>query len=352
LIVHVSRPEEQRVGIRTKVIIPKRSRTTQPSSLSPTTRQYGACQHPKAFMRFILTGLGNWSAAWKLVETGVREAEKRGFWGVVFPDQYMWDMKDLGVDSFKGIDDTLDTWIALTSLATQTRSIHLGTWVTPIPLRPPGILAKMVSTLDVISQGRTILGVGAGSSQRLFEGYSDWNPPRVRFERTKEGVELILRLWAEGNVEFKGVHYHAKGAVLDPKPVQKPHPPLLFGGAGPRMLRLAGRYADICYIPPWNKMSFEESKKIVLREARHYGREEKISFALAYTPLGPGQQYNREQYRKEVDNADKSRFDYFITAWDTNVAPWDLDQTSLPGVIQSYVACLNDFAENIMNDFQ
>ena len=303
-------------------------------------------------MKFILTGLGNWAAAWKLVEAGVMEAEKRGFWGVVFPDQYMWDPKDLGVDSYEGIDHTLDTWVAVASLAAQTRHIRLGTWVTPIPLRPPGVLAKIVSTLDVISGGRTILGVGAGITRRLFEGYSEWDSPKVRVDKTKEGVELILRLWTERKVDFKGRHYQAKGAVLDPKPLQKPHPPLLFGGSGPRMLRLAGQYADICYIPPWNKMSFEESKKIVLDEANRHGREDKVSFAAAYTPLGPGQSYDREQYRREVKKAHKAGFSYFITAWNQDAAPWEVDASSLPGVIRSYMACLRDFAENVMPGFQ
>lgn len=87
-------------------------------------------------MKFILTGLGNWAPAWKLVEAGVKEAEKQGFWGVVFPDQYMWDPEDLEVDSFEGIDHTIDTWIVLSHLAAQTQRIHLGTWVTPIPLWP------------------------------------------------------------------------------------------------------------------------------------------------------------------------------------------------------------------------
>jgi len=303
-------------------------------------------------VKFILTGLGNWAAAWDLVEAGVKEAEKQGFWGVVFPDQYMWDPKDLGVDSYEGIDHTLDTWVALSHLAAQTKHIHLGTWVTPIPLRPPGVLAKIVSTLDILSGGRSILGVGAGITQRLFEAYSEWDPPKVRVDKTKEGVELILRLWTENKVDFIGHHYVAKGAVLDPKPVQKPHPPLLFGGSGPRMLRLAGQYADICYVPPWNKLSFEESKRIVLQEAKHHGREDKVSFAAAYTPLGPGQGYDREQYRREVEKANTAGFSYFITAWNQDAAPWEVTASSLQGAIRSYLSCLNDFAENVMPAFQ
>lgn len=131
---------------------------------------------------------------------------------------------------------------------------------TPIPFRPPGILAKMVATVDLLSSGRTILGVGAGWSRTEFEGYNEWVSGKTRVDRTEEGVKLILRLWQEDKVDFQGKFYSAKAAVLDPKPLQKPHPPLLFGGFSPRMLRLAGRYGDLCFIPPWIKIPFESAK--------------------------------------------------------------------------------------------
>ncbi len=136
---------------------------------------------------------------------------------------------------------TLDTWTVLSYLAAKTRRLMLGTLVTPVPFRPPGILAKMVATLDVITSGRAILGVGAGWSQTEFQGYSEWTDGKTRVDKTEEGVQLILKLWHEDKVDFHGRYYKAQGAVLEPKPVQKPHPPLLFGGSSPRMLRLAGR---------------------------------------------------------------------------------------------------------------
>lgn len=107
----------------------------------------------------------------------------------------------------------------------------------------------MVSTLDVLTDGRTVLGIGAGSSQSEFEAYSLWDTARVRVEKTAEAVQSVLRLWTKRTVDFAGKYFRAKGAVLEPKPRQKPHPPLIFGGIGPRMLQIAGRYADICLIP-------------------------------------------------------------------------------------------------------
>ena len=301
-------------------------------------------------MKFILTGLGNWAPAWTLVKTGVEAAEKHGFWGVVFPDQYMWDPSDLGVDSYQGIDSTLETWIALTNLAARTTKIRLGTWVTAIPLRPPSMLAKIVSTVDLLSGGRAVLGVGAGLSQRLFEAYSQWDTPGVRVDKTREGVELILKLWTERKVDYCGHFYKAKGATLEPKPIQKPHPPLLFGGAGRRMLRLAGRFADICYIPPWNKMNPSEAREIVLAEAKRNNRQNHVRFAYAYTPLGPSQRYSREDYGKQVEMAAKSGYDYFITAFNMDAAPWE-PEASTPKAIEDYLDCLLDFSANLISSY-
>jgi alkanesulfonate monooxygenase SsuD/methylene tetrahydromethanopterin reductase-like flavin-dependent oxidoreductase (luciferase family) len=175
------------------------------------------------------------------------------------------------------------------------------------------MLAKIVSTLDVISRGRSVLGVGAGWSQTEFEGYGQWVDPGNRVEMTEEGLNLILKLWTEETVSFQGRHYRTKNAVLDPKPVQKPHPPLLFGGVGPRMFRMAGKYADICFIAPWTEIGFTKAKDIVLKTAKEYHREGQISFAAG----GPssrifGPNYERRRYMDKVKEAEKNNCDYFI----------------------------------------
>jgi len=226
-------------------------------------------------LRFILSGLGNWYNGWGLTDQAVQLADKLGFWGAVIPDHYMW-AEAYGQPQK---DSTLESWIALTYLAAKTQKIKLGTIVTPIPFRPPAMLAKMVATMDVLSSGRAILGVGAGWSQTEFEGYSTWDDSKTRVDKTQEGVELILQLWQKPQVDFKGKFYHAKGAILDPKPIQKPHPPLMFGGVGTRMLQLAGQYSDICHIPPWVHVSTEKARSIVKQEARRFHREDKIVFA-------------------------------------------------------------------------
>ncbi len=257
-------------------------------------------------MKFILASGLNMYANWKQTETVAVVADKLGYWGLVMPDHYMWGPR-------MGGDSTVETWTALTYLAAKTENLRFGTLVTPIPFRPPGMLAKTVSTLDLLSGGRTILGVGAGWSRTEFEGYSQWEPNKVRVEKTEEGLQLILKLWTEEKVTFKGKYFHANGAVLDPKPQQKPHPPLLFGGVGPRMLRMAGRHADICLIPAFPGVDNAKSRKIVMDEARRHRREGKISIADIAPFPSPGSKYDQRDYQRRIEEAAKAGSMYFIT---------------------------------------
>ena len=258
-------------------------------------------------MRFILSGLGNWYNGWSLTDQAGQLADKLGFWGAVIPDHYMW-AEAYGQPQK---DSTLESWIALSYLAAKTQNIKLGTIVTPIPFRPPAMLAKMVSTMDVLSSGRAVLGVGAGWSQTEFEGYSTWDDPKTRVDKTREGVELILELWQKPQVNFKGKYYHAKGAILDPKPVQKPHPPLMFGGVGTRMLRLAGQYSDICHIPPWVHVPMEKARSTVKQEARRFHREDKIAFS-AGSVANRDQKFDLKAVGQDVEKATKDGALYYI----------------------------------------
>jgi alkanesulfonate monooxygenase SsuD/methylene tetrahydromethanopterin reductase-like flavin-dependent oxidoreductase (luciferase family) len=139
---------------------------------------------------------------------------------------------------------TLEVWPLLAYLASKTSTVKLGTCVTPIPFRPPSILAKMIATVDQLSDGRVILGVGAGWHKPEFEGYSNWDGSKVRFEKTVEGLEVMTRLWAEDSTNFTGKYYQLKDAVLEPKPIQKPHPPLWFGTVGVKMMKTMIKYGN------------------------------------------------------------------------------------------------------------
>ncbi|MFX1481261.1 MAG: LLM class flavin-dependent oxidoreductase, partial [Promethearchaeota archaeon] len=230
------------------------------------------------------------------------------FDGAVLPDHYMWG-NSVGIQR-PDINTTLETWIAISYLLAKTEKIKIGTLVTPIPFRPPGMLAKMISTADNLSGGRTIVGVGAGWSQIEFEGYSEWNGPSIRVDKTYEGLELMIKLWTESVVNFTGKYYLAKGAVLDPKPIQKPYPKLLFGSRGSRMLNLAGKYGDICFFPPWSGSNHEEMKRIVTESAKLHNRIDKVSFMVGEmrpTVIG--------EYFKKVEQAVDFGASYYLASF-------------------------------------
>ena len=286
-------------------------------------------------MRFIVGGLGNWFNDYTAVKDLILEADKLGFYGALMPDHYMWGDRGGRMsrpDNFR----TVDTWVTLSYLAGKTDQIKLGTLVTPVPFRPPSMMAKMVSTLDNISDGRVIFGVGAGWSREEFDGYAEWASDKIRVDQTKEGLELMLKLWKEDEVTFSGDFYKATKAVVDPKPVQKPHPPLLFGGSGNRMLSMAGRYGDIIFIPPWGDPSqLQEKRERVVKSAIKYNREDKIHF-MTGTMMGP-QVSTLDDFQKNVENAVNAGNDYFMPTF---------------GRGEEALKLMGSFAKDIMPSYQ
>lgn len=161
--------------------------------------------------------------------------------------------EELGYDSFlvtdhfmlPGTNDHPDVWALLPFLAAKTERIRLGTVVTPLPLRHPAVLAKTVAVCDNLSGGRIILGAGFGWYRPEFEAFSRWEEAPERVAHSREALRLMMRLWAEdAPVDFHGRFVDVSGAVVGPKPVQKPHPPILWGGHQSMSLRTAGEFAD------------------------------------------------------------------------------------------------------------
>jgi len=262
-------------------------------------------------MKFYLTGLGNLYENLDVIEKAVIEADKLGLDGALMPDHYMWG-SEIG-HTMKDPYSTLETWTTLTYLAGKTERISLGTLVTPLPFRHPAVLAKRLSTLDLLSGGRVVLGVGAGWSRVEFEGYSRWLETGPRVDATAEALEVMRRLWTEPQVSFKGEYYEVKGAVLDPKPLQKPYPRLLFGSQGKRMLQLTGRYGDICFIPPWVAAKTAEIREAVLEAAEEAGRVSKVAFMGGL--MGSMKPYSSEEYAKLVEAHERAGFNYCTVAF-------------------------------------
>ena len=251
-------------------------------------------------MKFVLLGLGNLAENREVIETAIIEADELGFNLALMPDHYMWGSQIQ--HGFRHPYHTLETWSTLTYLSAKTNRIRLGTLVTPLSLRHPAILAKMLSTLDNLSNGRVVLGVGAGWSRVEFEGYSEWSNEKVRVDKTVEALKIIKRLWTEPEVTHEGKFYSVKKAVLEPKPVQRPYPTLLFGSQGERMLRLTGQYGNICFIPPWASEKRGMIKKTVSEAATKAGRVDEIAFMEGI--MAPNLSFNTEDYMKIVESAE------------------------------------------------
>jgi F420-dependent oxidoreductase-like protein len=145
-------------------------------------------------------------------------------------------------------DPMLEGYTTLGYLAGHTSKIRLRMLVTGVTYRHPGLLAKTVSTLDVLSGGRAELGIGAAWYEREHAGLGVPYPPvGERFERLEETLQTCLQMWSDDNGPFRGKHYQLAETICSPQPITRPHPPILIGGNGERKtLRLVARYGDAC----------------------------------------------------------------------------------------------------------
>jgi len=178
----------------------------------------------------------------RLTETA-RVADQGGVAWLTVMDHWF-QMETLG-----GPDEPmLEGYTTLGYLAAVTERVRLSLLVTGATYRRPGLLAKTVTTLDVLSRGRAMLGIGAAWYEREHDGLGVPFPPlKERFERLKETLQICRQMWSEDDGHFTGTHYRLAETVCAPPPVQRPHPPVLIGGSGERRtLRLVAEYADAC----------------------------------------------------------------------------------------------------------
>ena len=157
---------------------------------------------------------------------------------------HVWQIGNLGPPEH----EMLEAYTALGFLAAVTERVKLLTVVTAVVYREPGLLAKAVTTLDVLSGGRSILGIGAAWNEEEARGLGLFFPPRAeRFERLEEALRICQQMWSDDDGPFEGKHYHLARTLNSPQALSQPHPPILIGGGGERKtLRLVARYADAC----------------------------------------------------------------------------------------------------------
>ncbi len=140
---------------------------------------------------------------------------------------------------------TYEAWTLMAALAATTDTVRLGQMCTCNTYRPPSYLAKVAASIDVISNGRLEMGIGAGWYEHEHDGYGyEFLAPAVRLGMLREGVEIMKALWTEDEVTYEGKYYNLRGAICQPRPVQKPHIPFWIAGGGEQItLRIAARYA-------------------------------------------------------------------------------------------------------------
>jgi len=184
-------------------------------------------------------------------------------------------------------DPALEAWTLLSALAAQTRRLRLGVIVTSNRLRPPTVLAKMAATTDIISGGRLILGIGAGGFrvadpagmelvQRELGAYGiDIVSPAEAIGALGEACTIIRRMWTEMEpFDYEGRFYRLKGAVCEPKPLQRPGPPILIGAAGEKLgLRAVAEHADIWLLPAATADEFSRKSQILDDHCHDIGRD-------------------------------------------------------------------------------
>jgi alkanesulfonate monooxygenase SsuD/methylene tetrahydromethanopterin reductase-like flavin-dependent oxidoreductase (luciferase family) len=163
----------------------------------------------------------------------------------------------------------LDGWTLLAALAAQTKRLRLGLMVASNVNQTPPWLAKRAATVDVISHGRLEFGLGAGGGEREHTAYgTDFFPAAERVRRLGEACEIIRRMWTEPVVNYAGRYYQCTEAYCEPKPVQKPTPPSVIGGAGEQLtLRVVARHADV-----WNYAGLPQMGGLALEEFRRKSR--------------------------------------------------------------------------------
>lgn len=241
-------------------------------------------------------------------------------------------------------------WTLLAALAAQTRRLRLGLLVTSNRIRQPAVLGKIATTVDVVSRGRLVMGLGVGGTHQPagaggisgdnpaiaeYEAYGlTLVPPREGIERLEETVTILKRMWTAKEFDFEGRYYTLKGNRNEPKPVQPSGPPLLIGGWGNKTLRLVAEHADIWNIPgpPHNQIDYITERSRVLDEhCAAIGRDpseisRSVQVVISYD--------NIETSRRQVLDLIRAGLDHIVLSlprgYPQGVAQWLTDEIIKP----------------------
>jgi F420-dependent oxidoreductase-like protein len=235
---------------------------------------------------------------------GAKTAEQAGAAMFTMQDHFF-QMEQLG----RAQDPFLEGYTSLAFVAGQTEKITLSVLVTGVTYRHPGVLAKMAATLDVLSQGRSMFGIGTGWYEREHLGLGVPYPPqRERFEMLEEALQICLQMWSDNDGPYEGRHYQLAETICAPQPIRRP--PIMIGGGGEKKtLRLAAQYADV-----WNRNGtvlrpddLEHKIEVLRRHCEAIGRdpaEIRKTVGLFANPFA-----DLHRYLKTVEHCAKLGFD-------------------------------------------
>jgi F420-dependent oxidoreductase-like protein len=240
---------------------------------------------------------GQEGVSWPQWVALARACEEHGIPALFRSDHY------LNLDGQHPEHEVLDAWSTLSALAAVTSSVRLGTLVSPATFRHPSVLAKAVATVDEISGGRAEVGLGAGWHEGEHQAYGFPFPPtRVRMDILAEQLQVVLGSWGDEPFTFEGEHYTLRALDARPKPVQRPHPPLIIGGtAGARSAELAARFASE-YNTPFPTVEEVRVRRARIAEACERAAREPMPFSvMTGFVVGADQQELRDRARRVAE---------------------------------------------------
>jgi F420-dependent oxidoreductase-like protein len=218
----------------------------------------------------------------KRIATSVEDA---GFSRLSVMD-HVWQISVVGPPEM----DMLEAYTALGFLAACTERVQLLAWVTAVVYREPGLLAKAATTLDVLSGGRAMLGIGAAWNEEESRGLGLPFPPTAeRFERLEEALQICLQMWSDDDGPYAGKHYQLGRTLNVPQALTTPHPPILIGGGGERKtLRMVAQYAQACNL--FASPDLEHKLDVLREHCAAIGRDYQEIEKTVMGPIDPGAQ--------------------------------------------------------------
>jgi F420-dependent oxidoreductase-like protein len=251
-----------------------------------------------------LSSISGAEAKWaKAVEVAVL-AEELGYDSIWVYDHF----HNVPVPAHEAV---FECWTVMAAISQRTNRVRLGQMVGCAPYRSPALLAKVTSTIDVISGGRLDWGIGAGWYDHEFRGYGyEFAANKDRIGMLRETVEIVKAMWSEPDVSYDGRYYQLQGAQCDPKPVQKPHPPVWIGGGGEQLtLRVVARHADYSNFGG-KPHEWAHKAEVLKQHCKAVGRDyDEITKTIA------GELFIRETEQELVEGGTKSMWGEPLESW-------------------------------------